>query len=267
MDRRGWARLVCAGALSLAAVVALAPPAVAAEPATELADRYAPVVRIVAQTEPCGHGEPYEPTDVNVVLDNPDVALRGPWAGGSIVKIGPSGTDLAKGLTGYHLDFPGDALNPGCDYEKWSDTITAGTHPTTYAYVVADPAYPGKLALQYWFFYAFNDFNDKHEGDWEMIQLDFDAATPEAALRTTPNEAGYSQHTERRARPGRLEAPDRRRHAPGRLRGARLACQLLLVGALPRPQRRAGRRLRRHRRPLAGLRPAVDLFPPVRRRT
>ena len=97
MDRRGWARLVCAGALALAAMVALAPSASAADPATELADRYAPVVRIVAQAEPCGHGEPYEPTDVDTVLRNPDVALRGPWAGGSIVEVGPSGADLARG--------------------------------------------------------------------------------------------------------------------------------------------------------------------------
>ena len=39
----------------------------------------------------------------------------------------------------------------------------------------------GKVALQYWFFYPFNDFNNTHEGDWEMIQLVFDA--PDAATR------------------------------------------------------------------------------------
>ena len=40
-----------------------------------------------------------------------------------------------------------------------------------------DPGYPGQLALQYWIFYVFNDWNNLHEGDWEMIQLNFDAAT------------------------------------------------------------------------------------------
>ena len=40
---------------------------------------------------------------------------------------------------------------------------------------------PGRLALQYWLFYAFNDWNNLHEGDWEMIQLDFDAATAHQA--------------------------------------------------------------------------------------
>jgi hypothetical protein len=32
------------------------------------------------------------------------------------------------------------------------------------------------------------------EGDWEMIQLDFDASTAAEALRQEPVEVGYSQH-------------------------------------------------------------------------
>jgi hypothetical protein len=180
----------------LAALVALAPPAsAAADPDTQLADRYAPVVRVVTQEKPCAHGEPYEPTDINALLPNPDVALRGPWAGGSIVKVAPTAEDLEPGLTGYHLDFPGDPLNPGCNYEKWSQAITEGTKPTTYSRIVYDSDHPGKLALQYWFFYVFNDWNDTHEGDWEMIQLNFDASDAAAALKTQPYEVGYSQHT------------------------------------------------------------------------
>ena len=30
------------------------------------------------------------------------------------------------------------------------------------------PRHPGRIALQYWLFYVFNDFNNLHEGDWEM---------------------------------------------------------------------------------------------------
>jgi hypothetical protein len=59
---------------------------------------------------------------------------------------------------------------------------------------VTDPAHPGKLALQYWFFYVFNDWNNLHEADWEMIQLVFDAPTVAAALSRPPAEVGYSQH-------------------------------------------------------------------------
>ena len=85
-------------------------------------------------------------------------------------------------------------MNPGCDYERWARRITAGTEPTVYAHVVTDPGFPGKLALQYWFFYAFNDYNNKHEGDWEMVQVVFDADTAAEALDEEPVEVGYSQH-------------------------------------------------------------------------
>ena len=63
-----------------------------------------------------------------------------------------------------------------------------------YAHVVGDPAHPGQLALQYWLFYAFNDWNNTHEGDWEMIQLVFDAADAREALDQEPVAVGYSSH-------------------------------------------------------------------------
>ena len=63
-----------------------------------------------------------------------------------------------------------------------------------YAHVAAEAGYPGKLALQYWLFYAFNDWNNLHEGDWEMIQLVFDANDARAALAQKPVEVGYSSH-------------------------------------------------------------------------
>jgi hypothetical protein len=184
------AGLAAAGLVSAAAFS----PAAAADPAVELADKYSPVVRLVEQTEPCDHGEPYQPTDVNDVLGNPEVALRGPWDATNVVKVAPTARDLSAGLFGYHLDFPGDALDPGCSYDEWSHRLTASSSPTVYARVVSEPSSPSRTALQYWFFYVFNDFNDKHEGDWEMIQLDFTARTVEEALETTPSEIGYSQH-------------------------------------------------------------------------
>jgi len=158
-----------------------------------LAARYAPVVQLVEQTEECGAGEPYRPMDVDALFGQPTVALRGPWNATDLVKIGP----LAKDLVGrfeYHLDFPGSPLDPGCGYERWARMISKGTKPTVYAHVATDPANPGKVALQYWFFYAFNDFNNLHEGDWEMIQLDFDAPDAHAALATKPVQVGYSSH-------------------------------------------------------------------------
>jgi hypothetical protein len=32
--------------------------------------------------------------------------------------------------------------------------------PTVYAHVATDPDHPGELALQYWLYYVFNDWNN-----------------------------------------------------------------------------------------------------------
>jgi hypothetical protein len=102
-----------------------------------LAARFAPIVRLVEQPEACGPGEPYEPTDVDVLFDEPTVALRGPRNAADLVKIGPSVDDVA-GRYEYHLDFPGAPLTPGCDYERWARRLTAGTRPTVYSHVASE---------------------------------------------------------------------------------------------------------------------------------
>lgn len=104
-----------------------------ADPAGELAERYAPVLRIRAQPEPCGEGQPYLPVDIDTIMDNRDVALRGPWSTDDIAGIAPSACDIGDGLSRYHLDFPGEALEPGCDFEEWSRELTDGTDPVAYA--------------------------------------------------------------------------------------------------------------------------------------
>ena len=182
------------GAVSLAALVLA--PAAAAAPRDEraLAERHAPVVRLVEQEEECGPGEPFEPVDVEVLFDEPTVALRGPWGAGDVVEVGPSADDLAGGLYEYHLDFPGNALDPGCGYERWGRRLTADAEPTVYAHVATEPGRPGRLALQYWLYYVFNDWNNTHEGDWELIQLVFAADDAREALGREPLETGYSQH-------------------------------------------------------------------------
>ena len=64
----------------------------------ELAERYAPVVRLVEQEEECGPGEPYEPIDIDAILDEDTVSLRGPWRSNDLVEIAPSADDLAGPL-------------------------------------------------------------------------------------------------------------------------------------------------------------------------
>ena len=96
---------------------------------------------------------------MSVILDDDEVALRGPWEAANLVKVRPRASDLATGRYGYSLDFPGDPLASSvCSYEKWQRRITAGRRPTVYAHVAVED---GRLALQYWFFYVYNDFNNK----------------------------------------------------------------------------------------------------------
>jgi Membrane domain of glycerophosphoryl diester phosphodiesterase len=182
--------------LVVACLAIVAAPAAAADLRDEqaLAERFAPVVRLVEQEEECGPGEPYDPLDVDLLLDDePTVALRGPWSRTDLVKIGPRAEDLRNRFE-YHLDFPGNALDAGCDYERWTRRLAEGSEPTVYAHVATEAGRPGKLALQYWFFYTFNDFNNTHEGDWEMIQLVFDADDASEALEQEPVLVGYSSH-------------------------------------------------------------------------
>ena len=187
------ARLSFLGSLALAALVLV--PVAGANLADEraLAEKYAPIVRIVQQQDVCAYGEPFIPTDIDLLLDEPTVALRGPWNVTDLVEIGPSADDLVDRFE-YHLDFPGNALSPGCDYDRWAKRLTQGSEPVVYAHVVGEEEFPGRLALQYWFFYPFNDFNNTHEGDWEMIQLLFEAGDAQAALGVEPSEVGYSSH-------------------------------------------------------------------------
>ena len=185
--------MVRALAIALAAVIGLVvvPAAVASvEDERALAEKHAPIVRLVEQDDVCDYGEPFIPTDIDLLLEEPTVALRGPWNRTDLVQIGPSADDLVNRFE-YHLDFPGNALDPGCDYNRWAQRLTDGSEPVIYAHVVGEN---GKLALQYWFFYPFNDFNNTHEGDWEMIQLVFDAPDAAAALGQDPVEVGYSSH-------------------------------------------------------------------------
>lgn len=181
------------GLLLLVLFGAVAPASAAEDPSADavaLADRYAPYV-VSPERKECGVGESYQPTAVNDVLGSPEVALVMP--DGRRISA-PTAQDLATAPASSYLDYPGQPLSPGCDYDSWAARASASTPPTLYAHIATDPNYPGEIALQYWFFYLYNDWNDRHEGDWEMVQLRFDAATPADALRSAPVSVAYAQH-------------------------------------------------------------------------
>jgi hypothetical protein len=196
LRRRQAVRLLLAVVvLALLPVAAVAGPASAGtDPEQQLAQKYAPVVRLVHQAKQCGPGEPFHPSNVDLLFGNPGVALRGPWTTHDLIKVAPTAQDVAHPLYGYALDLPGNPLKPGCDYQKWFERVWAGSPMTVYSHVATQADRPGKLALQYWLYYPFNDFNNKHESDWEMVQVEFDAATAAEALTRTPTRTVYSAH-------------------------------------------------------------------------
>jgi len=174
----------------LGALVLGAGPAYAGTSAEQqLLEKYAPVVVVREQATACGEGEPYLPTTVASVLGRGDVVLRGP---NGVTIQSPTAADLAGKGDGWYLDLPGNPLSPGCDYEQWFDQ--GPRDPAVYGRVTTDPDHPGKVVLQYWFWWVFNDWNDKHEGDWEMIQIVIPATSVEGALEATPESIAFAQH-------------------------------------------------------------------------
>ncbi|MGH8866979.1 MAG: Vps62-related protein, partial [Actinomycetes bacterium] len=176
-------------------------PAVEAEPvvgpaAQRLAERYAPVIVLRRHDGLCGSpGEQYAPMTVEPLLGNPEVALRQVGNGDPVMRWAPTARDLYGRGQGVYLDLPGDSLRPGCLFAGDSARYTPLSRSAVYAHVVQQADRPGFLAVQYWLFWYYNDWNDKREGDWEFVQVLFRASSVEDALASSPDSAGYAQHT------------------------------------------------------------------------
>ena len=149
-------RVAAALLILLAAIVLADSGGAAAQEAgsaeQELAEKWAPIVQIREQEEECDRdGEGWEPTNVDIVLGNPEVVLRD--VDDEVVVEGPTAADLFGLGEGYYLDFPGNSIRPGCDYER--DFLRfkeeTGTPPTIYSHIVSQSDKPGLLAVQYWF--------------------------------------------------------------------------------------------------------------------
>jgi hypothetical protein len=163
--------------------------------AQQLAERFAPIIMLKQQSEDCDpDGEPYSPSLVDIVLDNPEVALRQVGNSDPVFMRAPGAADLFGLNQGFYIDFPGSALSPGCVYERDFWKYTGDQSAAVYAHIVQDPRGRDQLFLQYWFYWYFNDWNNKHESDWEGITLQFQASSIEEALAGEPIAVGYSQH-------------------------------------------------------------------------
>ena len=139
----------------------------------ELVERYAPVL----------YFHPFElfrPQAIEVLVDTSRLRfLRPGWFDYNIL-LKVSLPDLRKyNDPAYILDsWFGDEGTS--DYKNYTAhrafyqavlSPEVGGYPiVTYAHVVDDEV-PGQITIQYWLFYYYNDSFNKHEGDWEFVQI------------------------------------------------------------------------------------------------
>jgi hypothetical protein len=188
-------RHVIVGVVIVTAAAGPSEATAATSPEQQLASRYSPVVELKKQRRLCGRGEPYRPVQVDLVLGRKDVSLFDGASGRyRRLRRAPAAADLLSGPSDYYVDLPGHPITGRCSYQRWFKRIGAAAPNAVYAHIATERGRPGRLALQYWLYYVYNDFNDKHESDWEMVQLGFDAGTVEEALKRSPVEVLYSQH-------------------------------------------------------------------------
>ena len=214
-----------------------------------LAEKFAPVVSLVHQDVECGPGEPYQPSDVDLVLGDPSVASARGLGRGRHDPGRPDGRGSERGPL---------RLPPGLPRQPARGRVRLrGVGPGRGCGPAADdvrprgdrgrrgrPAGPAVLVLL-----PVQRLHQQARGR---------LGDGPARLRCRRRDAGDRSDTARdrlqparRARGrrlGRPEARHRRRQSSRRECRRRITRQLLRLGAAPRHVRRAGVRVRRHAR-------------------
>lgn len=176
----------------------------------EIARRFAPTIVLSPKDLVVHDGKKLRllPVDVTLLTDTLrlDVFTAAPYALRDTLDIPlrtittDSLARLAERFIGYrseaehmvelYFDYPG--RNPR---EWWRDYAMRRTgpdsvrwsRPTVYVHPFVDPH--GRLVLQYWYLYPFNDFMGNHEGDWEHVNV-----IPSADLSRVAEAQYYFHH-------------------------------------------------------------------------
>ena len=141
---------------------ALGPTAAAA--ALKLAKQYAPVLRYAT-------GEQYRPMRLEDYLRK-TVLRTGTPPRGILEQSQPTLYSLPVTPAQTYLDVSGaEPYANAARYPGIEQTIeSARATPTVYWHLVRQPS-SGRIALEYWFFYLYNNFYAKHESDWEGVTV------------------------------------------------------------------------------------------------
>jgi hypothetical protein len=153
-------------------------------PATlALARTYAPVLRLSG-------GEPYRPLRLEDYLSvgtlHSGVPPRGP-----LLQTHPTLFSLPTAAGSYYLDVSGAEPNSHAStYPRIDQRLRASRPRATVYFHVVRQAATGRVAIEYWFLYLYNDFYDRHEADWEGVTVFLQG--------TSPLGVSYSAHQGRR---------------------------------------------------------------------
>jgi hypothetical protein len=136
-----------------------------------LARKYAPVLRLSA-------GEPYRPLRLEDYLSVSTLHSGAPPRG-PLLQTHPTLFSLPAVGGSFYIDVSGGEPNShALTYPRIEQRLRASRpRATVYFHVVRQPAL-GRIAIEYWFGYLYNDFYDKHEADWEGITVLLHGAKP-----------------------------------------------------------------------------------------
>lgn len=144
-----------------------------------LLEKYAPVLYLHEE-------ELFQPKSIYSMLNESDLKLYG----NGIIDDIPVAVNSLDGRTANHyLDMvnakPGFRSDPRHLYEIPNYSRFNKYTTTVYGREKEEGEF---IVLQYWFFYPYNNFEDNHEGDWEMIQILLDKSNE------LPQKGTYSFH-------------------------------------------------------------------------
>jgi len=151
--------------------------------AVQLAAKYAPVLRLAS-------GERYQPLRLEDYLTR-TVLRSGSPPHGTIAQPQPTLFSLPVTSSATYLDIRG--AEPNAQASKYpvieQQLRVARPRPTVYFHLAYEPG-RGRVAIEYWLLYLYNDFYDQHEADWEGVTVVLENGTPLGAA--------YSQHQGRK---------------------------------------------------------------------
>ncbi|MFC1979726.1 hypothetical protein ACFLVS_02500 [Chloroflexota bacterium] len=166
-------------------------PAPNTEQAKQLARMFCPILYLKGEEEAI---ENFDPEQIEIMVDT--AVLR--EVGDPTFSLKATLSSLLEWSNGdYYLDLAGLGTNTHslAEYKLTYDEVRDRYKPTLYARVREGEG-EDHTVVQYWIFYYFNDWRNFHEGDWELVQLNFPGSTAKELLETggQPLFAAYSQH-------------------------------------------------------------------------